>query len=100
MAALETGDHGRGIDECSAAGVDDHHAWFHSCDGLRVDDVPGLQRQGSVQRDDIGPSPDLVEWDVLDSHRPAFLVWHEVVRDYPAAETEKNPGDNRSDLAG
>ena len=37
-----------GVDQLSTAGVDDHHAVFHLTDGVVVDQILGLLREGAV----------------------------------------------------
>ncbi len=61
LFVFQSFDEGVGVDELSAAGVDDHHAVLHLADGVVVDEVLRLLRQGAVQGDDVRAVVELVE---------------------------------------
>lgn len=51
---LQSFNQGVGMNQLPAPGVDNHNAVFHLTDGIIVDEVFGLFRQGAVQGNDIG----------------------------------------------
>ena len=55
-----------GVDELSAAGVDDHHAGLHFGDAFGVDDVLCLGRERAVERDNVALCVEFVEFYDLD----------------------------------
>ena len=59
-AGLERIDDGRGVDQPTAAGVDQHGAALHLPERIRVDHVMRLRCQRCMQRDDVAFAEQLV----------------------------------------
>ena len=80
-----------GVDELTAAGVDNHHAGFHLGDALGVDDVLRFGREGAVERDDVALGVELVEFhDLHIILLRKFVIGIEVVGQDVHAETAQN----------
>lgn len=84
------------VDERPAGGIQDHHALFHTGNGVCVDHVTGLRRQGTVDRDDIAALKQLVKGNVVDA---AVRRGEFVIGDHLHAEATADVDENAADLA-
>ena len=53
-AGFERINEGAAVDECTAAGIDQHHAWAHLRERGGIDQMVGLWCERNVQRNHIG----------------------------------------------
>ena len=98
---LQSLDEGFGIDEFSAAGIDDEHAFFHHFYCVVIDHVDVVGGEGAVKGDNVGLAVDLFERQIFKIILFGGLeIGEEVVGDDFNAEPLEDFSENEADFPG
>ena len=100
MLGLQSLNHRARIDERSAAGVDDHHAFFHLRGALHIDEMKCFRRQRAMQTDDVRLGEKGLQLNRLSSGFGERGIWVKIVAENFHAEAREQPSQDAADFSG
>ena len=99
LPALQCSDYGDSVQQPSTTGVDEHDAGFHFLNRSRVNHAFVLGSERAVQRDDVRPREQFVQFEVLDAGRSTFSIWNWIECHDWTTESDQNLRNHGSNFA-
>ena len=94
----DAGDQIFGADQGAPGGVDQNNPILHFCDGVGVDQVPGVRGQGAVEADQVAAAEQIIQGDKGEPVQ--ILPGVGIVGQHLHAEALANSGHGQADLTG